>query len=199
VRWVLGAGPRRALALLILAAAAGLVVGAPVAGVWYWHRHYDSQITDLEDRLNRLRRVAANSEQLQRRYEELKQQVATDVYFLRGPSEALASAELQGIAKQEVAASGGNILSTQILPTRQESGFTRVAIKVRMRGSLAGVVTAFYRFESGRPYLFLDAVSIRNWAGGRVRIPGQPLAAGQAPQELDLDFELAGYVRGGGA
>ena len=51
----------------------------------------------------------------------------------------------------------------------------------------------FYAIETGEPFLFLDKVSL--WQrGGQRRFPG---AVAAAPQLLDVDIELTGYMRAG--
>ena len=78
------------------------------------------------------------------------------------------------------------MLSTQILPATKESDFTRVALKVRMRGTLDNLVKVFHALETGQPYLFLDNVSVRKLGRRRPN-----MAAGQG---LDVDFDLIGYM-----
>ena len=103
-------------------------------------------------------------------------------------SAALAAAELQRLVKRIIVSKNAEVVSTQILTTRQEEGFDRVALKVRIRGELENIIQAFYVIETGEPFVFMDNVSVRASRGRRVR--------GQAPtlQKLDIDMELIGYM-----
>lgn len=183
-------GQRRLAALLLLAAA--LLAGGAglIWPVWALNRHYQETIDDMQSRLERYRKAAAIRTRLQAQHEELTRGLAEDAHYLRSDSDSLAAAELQNIVKRGIEPGGGTVMSTQILPTSNEEGFSRVSIKVRMRGQLENIVSAFHAFETGSPYLFLDNVFIRGKPASRVR----QRRAGQNSQ-LDVDFELSGYIR----
>jgi general secretion pathway protein M len=186
---------RRLLALVLLLAAAAAVASVTVLPVWLLDRGYDERIARAEQRLEALSRAAAVGAGLEARVEELRQRQAVDRRYLRSTSEALAGAELQGIVKQNALPRGGQVLSTQIVGSQQEEGFTRVTLKVKMKATLDKLVDILYAFETGTPYLFLDNVSIRS-LGTRYRYRG---AAAPPEQPLDVELEVSGYLRGEGA
>lgn len=177
---------RQLLALGILALVVAVVFTLAVAPLWAVNRHYAETIDGLEGRLEVLQRTAAAGEGLQSQHARLKRSLAGSRHYLKSASEALATADLQGIVKRIAVSKGMEVLSTQILPASEESEFTRVALKVRMRGILDNLVKVFHALETGQPYLFLDNVSVRTLGRGRRNV-----ATGQA---LDVDFNLIGYM-----
>lgn len=179
---------RRLLALAILVLALGAVFSVTLVPVLLANRHYQDSIAGLESRLQRLQRAAAIGDTLQSQYEQLKGSQTTDAQYLKSNSPALAAAELQRLVKRILVAKNAEVVSTQILTTRQEEGFDRVSLKVRIRGELENIVQAFHVIETGEPFVFLDNVSVRASRGRRLR--------GQTPtrQTMDIDMELIGYM-----
>jgi general secretion pathway protein M len=178
----------RLLALAILVLALGAVFSLTVLPVLLANQHYQDTITTQQSRLQQLQRAAAIGDTLQPQYEQLKRWQTTDAYYLKSNSAALAAAELQRLVKRIVEAKNAEVVSTQILTTRQEEGFDRVALKVRIRGELENIVQAFHVIETGEPFIFLDNVSVRAGRGRRVRGKVATL------QALDIDMELIGYM-----
>mgnify|MGYP001813758360 FL=1 len=179
---------RRLLALAILLLALALVFSITVLPVLLANQHYRDTIAGLEGRLQQLQRAAAIGDTLQPQYEQLKRWKTSDAQYLKSNSAALAAAELQSLVKRIIVSKNAEVVSTQILTTRQEEGFDRVALKVRIRGELENIIQAFYVIETGEPFVFMDNVSVRASRGRRIR--------GQAPtlQTLDIDMELIGYM-----
>jgi general secretion pathway protein M len=179
---------RRLLALGILVLALGAVFGVTVLPVLLANQHYQDTITAQKSRLQQLQRAATIGDALKPQYEQLKRWQTTDAQYLKSNSAALAAAELQRLVKRIVVAKNAEVVSTQILTTRQEEGFDSVALKVRIRGGLENIVQAFHVIETGDPFVFLDNVSVRAGRGRRVR--GKVAAL----QTLDIDMELIGYM-----
>jgi len=179
---------RRLLALLILLILLGLLASVTVLPVLTANRYYSETIETMTSRLDRLRYVAANASALQPQSEQLRSRQAQDAHYLRSDTAALAAAELQRIVTRTSAGKSAQILSTQILPESREEDFTRIGLKVRMRGTLKGITQVFYALESGEPYLFLDKVSLR------ARINRYQKRGEGVPETLDTDFELTGYL-----
>jgi len=179
---------RRLLALAILALVLGAVFSITVLPVLLANQHYQDTIAAQKSRLQQLQRAAAIGDTLQPQYEQLKRWQTTDAQYLKSHSAALAAAELQRLVKRILVAKNAEVMSTQILTTRQEEGFDRVALKVRIRGELQNIVQAFHVIETGDPFVFLDNVSVRASRGRRLR--------GQAPtlQTMDIDMELIAYM-----
>jgi general secretion pathway protein M len=178
-----------ALGLLLAAIAVlYLAVVAPLTGL---AREYGESIEDLQFRLQRLQKVAAEKNGLMHRLEKLKTQGQDDERFLTKNTAALASAELQTQIKEAVSEAGGELTSTQVIPERNEEHFTRIAVKVRMNGSTEVLREVLYTFESSKPYLFVENLNIRP-----IRMPRNPAAKNpQIPDRLSVDFDVVGYMR----
>lgn len=185
----------RALALTILLLLLAGLVAAVVLPVWSANRHFDTRIEQMESRLAILRRSASIGAELKAEYDRLQRSQASDVHYLKSRSDALGAAELQRILKRVATPKGAEIISTQILPSKQEEGATRVTLRVRMRGSLETLVGVFYALETGNPYLFLNNVALRGRPLARRRVVGMARGVKKLPT-LDIDFELSGYMRG---
>ena len=179
---------RRLLALVILALTLGVVFSVTVLPVLLANQHYQDTIAAQESRLQQLQRAAAIGDTLQPQYEQLKRWQTSDAQYLKSNSAALAAAELQSLVKRILVAKKAQVVSTQILATRQEQGFDRVSLKIRIRGELENIVQAIHVIETGDPFVFLDNVSVRASRGRRVR--GQVATL----QTLDIDMELIGYM-----
>jgi general secretion pathway protein M len=179
---------RRLLVLAILVLALGVVFSVTLLPVLLANRHYQETIAGMESRLQQLQRAAAIGDTLKPQYEQLKHRQTSDAHYLKSSSAALAAAELQRLVKRIVVAKNAEVVSTQILTTRQEEGFDRVSLKVRMRGQLESIVQAFYAIETGDPFIFMDNVSVRASRGRRIR--------GKMPilQNMDIDMDLIGYM-----
>lgn len=183
----LNAQQRRSLALAILVLAFLALVSVTVVPVWSINRHYDNAIESSQRRLEQLRRAAAVGAGLQARFDQLKGSGLASAHTLQSATPALAGAELQRILNRTVASHKAQVLSTQILPVAEERDFPRIAIKVRMRGTLQSIVDVFYAAETGEPFLFLNNIAIRSLLG---RTSGRM----ESNATLETDFELTGYM-----
>ena len=108
---------------------------------------------------------------------------------------ALASADLQTRIKDTVNRAGGELISTQVIPERQEERFTRVAVKLRMTGSTQVLRDVLHSIESGAPFLFVENLNIRPIRIAQPQLPGRK--PGKVEDKLSIDFDVVGYMRGG--
>jgi general secretion pathway protein M len=178
---------QRRLAIGLLNVIALLLVTLVVFPIWSINDSYESRIDQLQIRLERLRSNAAADEALRPQYERLVRSQTTAGHHLKSDTEAVAAAELQRLVKGIVTRNSTQILSTQILPAAEEQGFVRVSLKVRLRGSIGGIVRSLYDIEANPTFLFLDKMSIRNSARRRTR-------SGIQIDQFDNEFELIAYM-----
>lgn len=187
-------GQSRLLALLLFNLTLVLAVAAIVLPALLMNRHFDELIEAMQDQLEVYQRVARHSGQYQAKYQQLQRVRQQDRRYLQSDTESLATAELQRIVKQMIAGNQGEILSTQVMQTTEEQGFTRVSIRIRMKSRLEEMVKIFHAMESGKPYLFVEDVIIRSRQVARRRLPSNK-EIGEAMAQLDIDFQLSGYMR----
>jgi len=177
----------RKLAVGILGVVVVLLLVLVIVPVWSANASYASQIDQLQTRLQTLRSGAAADAALRPRYEQLVRSHAAAGHHLKSDTEAVAAAELQRIVKTITGNNATQILTTQILPTADEQGFIRVALKVRMRGPLEGIVQSIYDIEASQTFLFLDKLSLRDGARRRIRGTAEV-------NQFDADLDLIAYM-----
>lgn len=180
---------QRRLAVALLALLLSMVLLVTVWPIWSANATYRARIDVVQEQLHRLRANAAVDENLRPRLEQLRQSQLSDGHYLKSGTEAVAAAELQRIVKRIAGSNGTQVLVTQILPSSREEDFVRVALKVRMRGVLTGIIGSIYDIESNSTFLFMDSVSIRHSA--RRRSTRQRVG-----DQFDTDFDLIAYMPG---
>jgi general secretion pathway protein M len=188
----------RLLALLILALALGLIYSLTVMPLVAMNAQYADRIDNLERRLRILDNKVASGDELRARQQNLRKLFESNEHYLTSNTEALAGADLQNIVKRLSRLSSCEILSTQPLASTQESGFRAVSLKVRMRGKLDNLVRVFHGLETGKPYLFIDNLSIRSRIQHSRKIDfkaGNNARVIDLVETLDVEFELTGYLR----
>lgn len=198
-------------------AALGLLALVLAAGYWsvqrYWfgtYDHYRDNLEQIQSRIQRYNSMLAMRPELERQLQEVQTDHSVDTYYLSEDSPTLAATRLQQQVRQAVESNGGNIISTQILPTASEGLFTRVAIKVQMTGDTDAVQKMLYSLEASSPLLFVDNMQIRARTirqrathDARRSARDRRARARQAPAEikthvqLTTQFDLAGYMRNG--
>jgi hypothetical protein len=177
----------RKLAVGILGFVAVLLLALVIVPVWRANADYSLQIQHLQTRLQSLQSRAAADAALHPRYQQLLRSHAASGHHLKSDTEAVAAAELQGIVNAISSRNSTQILTTQILPTTGEGGFIRVALKVRVRGPLEGIVQSIYDIEANQTFLFLDKLSLRDSARRRIRGSAEV-------NQFDVDFDLIAYM-----
>ena len=172
-----------AVGLLVLFVLALLSITA--LPIWAANSSRQAKLADGMERLQRYERIAARDEELLPQYEALIRQQKSAGNHLRSDAPAVAGAELQRLVKTITAANSARIVSTQILPFAEEQGFVRVALKVRVRGTLPAILKSFYDIETDDVDMFLDSVSLRDNMIGR----SEPHV-----RQMDAEFDLIAYM-----
>lgn len=187
----------RTIALLLLAL---LIAGGYLLYEQFWlgrQKLYTETTETLQDQLLRYQRLSTQAPELQQRLSAVRQSDAVDDYYLDQESPTLAATELQRRVNQAVQSNGGSLTSSQILPTEEENGFTKVMIRIQMNGDVEALQKALHTLESQRPAVFIDNVQIRARAI-RQRVRGNNRQINTRIQ-LNAQFELAGYLQPGGS
>lgn len=153
--------------------------------------YYDEK-NDLLFRLQRQQKIAARKDSVAQSLEEMKQQFETQGYFTTSDTEALASAELQNIVKTAVTDAGGQLTSTQGLPGKADNGFNRVAVRVRMTGSIETLRSVMHSIATAVPLLIVDQIDITPVRGIRNRSSNKI----EPNAQLNVSFQVVSFMRG---
>ncbi len=185
----------RLLALVLFLVVLVLLVAAVAIPVLAANRHYDELIEGMQNQSQIYQRVSRHSQQYERAYSLLQRKQRSDRRYLKSNTESLATAELQRTVKQVISKNRGEILSAQVIRSTEEEGFKRISVRIRMKSTLEDLVQTFYALETNKPYLFVDNLTIRSRNVARRRVRGNKLIE-NAIAQLDVDFQLSGYMRG---
>ena len=178
---------QRRLAAGLLVAGVVAVLGVTVLPVWSANARRQATLDELQERLQRYEHVAARDQSLLPEYEALRERQMAAGNYLKSGTVAVAGAELQRRMTDIAAANQVQILSTQILAPAGETGFVRIAIKVRLRGPLPALLQSLYDIETDEVFMFLDHISMTDRMAGR-----STNQTGMRP--MDAEFELAAYM-----
>lgn len=183
----------RALAVGLLLLLALLIHLSVIQPLYALYRGNSETLETLQHRLGAYRAVAARRGQLEEQLERMVPAQEESDLFLKSATQPLAAAELQAYVRRIVEGADGNLLSLQPITSgiSDEAG-TQVAVRVRLTGGTGTVLESLYRLESGRPLVLVDALSMSQRSRGR---PGAG-AAGDAGGDLDVRFDLTGFLRG---
>jgi general secretion pathway protein M len=173
----------------VLLAGYGLVL-APVIVAY---QEVGQEIEESQLLLQRYRSLAGQRPELSARLADLERQAAKVGGYLKGPSDALAAAELQDYARAVIEGAGGSLRSTQILPVSAADSkvpVRRATLRIQLGIDIKGLQKVLYQLETGQPYLFVDQLTVR-----QLRMRRRSKEPEQEPV-LDVSFEVFGYVRG---
>ena len=96
--------------------------------------------------------------------------------------ESQATALLQETAKTAAAAAHVQVLGLQVLRGEAVNGATRIGVRVRASGDVAGLRSLLYAIETATPLLYSDNLSIQSHAA----TPG-------AAAVLDFQFDISAF------
>jgi general secretion pathway protein M len=153
---------------------------------------YHEEKNDLLFRLNRQQKIAARKDSVEQSLEAIKLQFQEQGYFSNSDTEALASAELQNIVKTAVTDAGGQLTSTQGLPGKPDNGFNRVAVRVRMTGTIETLRSVLHSIAGAVPVLVLDQIDITPVRGTRNRTSNRI----EPNAQLNVSFQVVSFMRG---
>jgi hypothetical protein len=152
---------QRILAVLLLLAVLFCIwAGAvnPLLDAWStWRQSRQQQ----RDEIARMLQAAARKPELEARLQRIRQREPGMKGAVTGATAALAAAALQNDVRQIVGANGGEIRSTQNLPSLQVGEWERIAIRYDLVVPMERLPQLLRQLESHVPYLLLDEVSVR--------------------------------------
>lgn len=174
--------------LLLVLALFGAVAVVPLinAGIDYYET-----ASDLAFRVQRYKRIVARKDDVQENLDQLKEQHDSQGYVTESDTEALASAELQQFIKTTVSDAGGQLASTQVLPSKTENGFLTITVKVRMSGDIEMLRNVLYQIETSVPIMIVDQLDVNPVRGARNRLTHKI----EGSNQLNANFQVVGFMR----
>ena len=188
----LGSLESRIAALLLPVAILVLIIGSVTWLLASQFRAVDNTIEDMGFQYGKYQQLSANRRRLESLLAQVRRLPPMDAYYLAEQTPALAAAELEQQLKRVVAARDGQIISTQVLAQTQEDGLESVVIQVRLRCGLPDLVRIMYSLETGRPSFFIDNLTVTARTANARKTRDSVME-----RELDVRFDLTGYLAGG--
>ena len=152
---------------------------------------YYEQKQELTFRLQRSKQIVARKQTVVEDIKNIKQHYQQQNYFSTQNTVALASADLQKFIKSTISNAGGQLTSTQVLPSISENGFKRISVKVRMSGDADILRSVLYEIESSVPVMIIDQIDIRPVRGKRNRKTRKI----EPSSKLNINFQATGFMR----
>lgn len=174
-----------ALGLLLVAVVAAIAILALPA--WWLFDRYDSAASQMARQLRSYTSLNQLRPNLMKAVETLKTG-DTRKFFVKGTTAALAGADLQDVAKAVIEANNGRILSSQLLPHKDDSGVRQVNATIQMTANIQNLRQILHAMEGREPYLFLDNLTVRS------QVPsGFKPQAGFEP-EMFIQFDVSALI-----
>ncbi len=152
---------------------------------------YNETKQDLAFRLKRYKEVIASKDKVQANAENVKKQYVEQEYFNTRETEALASADLQKFIKTAISTAGGQLTSTQVLPSKTEEDITRITVKVRMNGTIEHLRRVLYDIEMSKPLMLVEEMDIRPVRGRRNRKTRKI----EPSNKMNVNFQVVSFMR----
>jgi general secretion pathway protein M len=142
-------------------------------------------------RLQQYERISAKKESVIASMAKIKQQHDKQGYFNSQKTDALASAEMQEFIKKTIVDAGGQLSSTQALPVSNDDKFSRITVRVRMRGNSEVLRAVLYKIETSIPLIIINQIDIRPMRGVRSRTTRQI----EQSNKLNINFQAVSFMR----
>ena len=152
---------------------------------------YSERKDDLAFRLQRYKRTIASKDAIFKHAEQIKRQYNAQGYLRTDDTASLASANLQTFIKNAIAKAGGQLTSTQSLPSKNEAVFNRISVKVRMTASIDELRSVLHEIENSKPIITLEQLDIRPVRSKRNRRTRKL----EPTNKLNINFQAASFMR----
>lgn len=167
------------LAWCVITLAAIAVIGSVAWMTVQKYRVDESRLAEVESRFARFLGIKAAVSDLDKSIEEVQVLIDKNVYPSSQEVSQVGNAAQQRV-RETFTAAGLEVVSSQILPAKPVKAFERIAISVRVEGSLLGFQSAMAALSAVTPTVWVEGFSIQ--------VMGTPTAA--APQRLNIALNL---------
>ena len=158
--WLLG-GAMVVLAVLVWGAV--VVVSA--------HRAAANRLAEIEPRYARVAGLLQNSERLTQADQAVKSNLAEFAYPAEGDAGQVGNLALQRV-RDLASGRGLRVASSQVAAPREEAGFDRIGVSMRVEGDWAQIQTLLAELARLRPVVYSETVQI---GAQSAPVPGRPI------------------------
>jgi len=151
--------------------------------------NFNERRGELELQLAKYKKAEQQLIQLKNQISQLNNNSSQKAYFLENKPDTLAAADLQKRLKTLIESHDGQIVSTQPIVDQDNDLFSKVTVKLHMRGNINTLQETLYALEFSRPLLFVDNIIIQNRARRSASTRNQPNA-----DPLDIRLDVTGYI-----
>jgi general secretion pathway protein M len=150
----------RGLAFAMALALALLAIAAIVIPAYSLHQRYDAKISEVEDKVDRYRKLASHKTEHQKAIELVKAREGSR-FFLKNTASNLAGAELTDFVRPLIEGTGARLTSIQQPTVKEEAGFRLYTLNLGFNATPANLQKALFALDTAMPYLFLESVTLR--------------------------------------
>jgi len=187
---------------LVLAVPVALVFG--IALPWFEQKGaLEQEIESLDERISHYHHVLKSLPALQTELERVRNNKELEDLYFDAKTPALAGAELQREIQKMVASAGGQVTSTQLLPSAEDEQPPKVRVRTQIKGTTNALLDVLYQIEQARPFIFVDQLSVRTSArrtvakrNRRTRGARRPIRNRSPSGQLTIRLDLFGYALG---
>ena len=179
---------RRALAVAIPVLTGLLLYWLVALPLWqHWRQTHEAAVAH-ELQIVRLLDILAESRRISESRDALPAEGDLQRYLIAGTTATLAAAALQKRVEATVRQSGGQLASSRVLRARNEHGFVRIAVAVRLAVDTSGLQQTLYGLESNLPLLVVEELAVTARGGRASR------GTGGARANLDVKLRISGWM-----
>jgi general secretion pathway protein M len=179
---------QRMLAVGLLVAVVAIALSVVLVPLWLLHKHYDDAIADLNDRIERYRRIAAQAPEYRKALDAMRAKDGRR-FFLKNTAPNLAGAELQEQVRAAIEGNGGRITTSQNQGPKDDGRFRQITVTVQFFASTPVLQKILHALEARPPYLSVESMTLRPLNAFR----GFKPAPGQEP-EVNVQLDVAGLA-----
>jgi general secretion pathway protein M len=201
-----GAGPRIARCVLAWVTVLLIPVTLALVVAWPWAERMgalDLEIDNARDQITRYQRLVATLPALRAELEQVNNNPDLQAFYFHAATPTLAGAALQQKVQDMVKATGGRLVSTQMLPAVPNEKPPTVRVRIQLQGSTDQLFDLLYQIEEARPFLFVDQVSIRSMVQPERSAATEPAGRARRPrprpptEDLTVRLDIFGFALGG--
>lgn len=146
----------QALTVLVLL----LPIGGTALYVWTKHQSVQSRLSDLEPRYARLAGLLERQTDLQKLGLQANEQLGSLAYPA-SQDVTEAGNDAQQRIRSLFSDSKLDIISIQVLPSKEDTKFDRIPINLRVEGDLTGIHDAFLKLSTQSPLVLVDSLTLQ--------------------------------------